>query len=113
MPKQVFKFSVEVYGDVNSGDVMPIYDDYGELAGGAVCLFGNVIKCFVGGDGFPAALAVSSESNLWITPRQDKRGQLSHCILSEFQLGPDSSKVSMAATESIDDNFLLEDDENG
>ena len=107
MGKRIFKFSVEIYGDVNSGFVMPVYDEYGKLAGGATCLFGNVVQFFIGAE-HAAFLKVSTEESVWVTPRPDKRGQVSHFILSETQLAPESSKVQMAVAEDITNDNVKE-----
>lgn len=106
MSKRVFRFTAEVFGDANSGFVMPIYDEYTNLVGGCTVLRGNVLQCFVGGSDFPAALQVSSEASFFLTSRFDQRGQVTHCILSERPVGPDSIKVSMAEEETLTDKIL-------
>lgn len=110
MGKRVYQFQAEVYGDVVSGNVKPIYDEYQNLVGGFTVLRGNLLQCFVGGDGFPAALALSSEESFYLTSRSSSpdglRALVSHCIISERPIGPDSIKVSMATEESIQDVIL-------
>jgi hypothetical protein len=110
MGKRVYQFQAEVFGDVINDGVKPIYDEYNNLIGGFAVLRGNILRCTVGGDEYPAALVVTSEESFYLTSRMsaisDKRQVVSHCILSEQPLGPDSIKVSMATEENIIGNTV-------
>lgn len=110
--KRLFRFDVEVIGDVVDNGIMPIYDEFGYLAGGCLLKEGNVLRCFVSGEGYPAALKLSSDDQFFMTARSSEFRCVTHCILSERPLDPSSVLVRRAdELEVIIDSALEARDE--
>ena len=96
----VYKFEIEVQGDVISGETFPIYDDTLEkLLGGFTLLYGETIFGFISGVNHPAAIFISSESPFYFTPRDDKNGKVSYGVISEVSCSPLSVKILKAKEE--------------
>lgn len=93
-----YSFQVEIYGDVIYDGIMPIYDaDTNMPVGGFTARHGNLIACFLSGQGYPTALNVSSGESFWFTPLNDKKGQVCAAYVSGLPLGPTSKKVTSAS----------------
>lgn len=85
--ENVYKFNVEISGDVPSFEAFPIYEDYTNTVIGAFTLhYGNVIRCFISGIGNPVGLKVSSGGAFYFTPKEGKDGKVSYAIASEIPL---------------------------
>jgi hypothetical protein len=67
---RIFKFSADLRGmaDPAPYQTYPIYDDFDDLIGAFTVKQGDVIQGFVGGAGYPLALAVSTDETLFFTP---------------------------------------------
>ena len=94
---KVYRFEVEVEGDVLSRETFPIYDDsLKTLLGGFSLKSGDVIVGFVAGVDHPAALAVSTGSHFYFTVKDDRNGMVSHGIINEVPSGHGWVLVSRA-----------------
>lgn len=91
----IYNFYAQIYDNIPSFETFPIYDDNNILIGGFSVYYNNIIKGFVAGTGYPAALSVSTNNSFWFTIRQNKHSY--YGILSEISLAPDSINIQVAS----------------
>jgi len=102
MDERIFRFEVQVLGDMPSFETFPIFDDYGTLIGGFTRRQGDLVKGFIAGTGYPMALLVSTEQSFYFTPRVEGDGMIAYAIVSEQNVSEYSIKVQAAYEEVLD-----------
>lgn len=78
----VYRFNAHLPFGLKLLTPIPIYDDYGNLIGGASIFEFNIVKFFVARSGYPTALALTSNSGVWVN-FQDKDGEVQSAILTD------------------------------
>jgi hypothetical protein len=99
MNQRIYRFQVEITGDVPAYQTHPVYDESGTLVGGFTLLHGDVVTGFIAGVGYPLALSVSTDAPFYFTPREGPDGKVSKGVISDKQISVNSKRVSGAYDE--------------
>ena len=91
----VYKFNLEITGDIASSDgALPIYDDCGLVIGGFTVQTGDMIVGFVAGHGHPMAIEIATEAPVWFHPRQGPNGLIAYAIVTFKPMGLPNYRIN-------------------
>jgi hypothetical protein len=101
MEARIFRFKVEIPGDLESYKTYPVYDEFGKLVGGFTVFKGSMMAGFIAGVGYPLALVISTGEPFYFTACEDSTGRISYGKVTDYEMNSDSKKVSGASEEDI------------